>query len=118
KLSGGEKQRVAIARTTIIKNPPVLILDEATSALDSETEAGILSAFRDVSEGRTSIVIAHRLSTIIDADQIIVLDGGRVAESGTHKELLGRDGLYARLWRQQSSVKSKGDRTKLTKAGA
>ena len=103
KLSGGEKQRVAIART-IIKNPPILILDEATSALDSETEAGIVSALNDVSKGRTSIVIAHRLSTIVDADQIVVLEDGQVAETGTHAELLDENGLYARLWHQQSTA--------------
>ncbi|GGY39079.1 ABCB family ABC transporter ATP-binding protein/permease [Parvularcula lutaonensis] len=106
KLSGGEKQRVAIART-IIKNPPILILDEATSALDSETEAEILTSLNALASGRTSIVIAHRLSTIIDADKIVVVDGGVVAEEGTHEELLGKGGLYARLWKQQSSTRAR-----------
>ncbi|NRA29764.1 MAG: ABC transporter ATP-binding protein/permease [Parvularculaceae bacterium] len=103
KLSGGEKQRVAMARA-ILKDPPFLVLDEATSALDSQTEAGILSALHEVSRGRTSVVIAHRLSTIIDADQIVVLEGGTVAEVGTHDELLAKQGLYASLWQQQSST--------------
>lgn len=101
KLSGGEKQRVAIART-VLKNPPILILDEATSALDSSTEQGILEAMRTVSQDRTTITIAHRLSTIVDADRIIVLEDGRVAESGTHIELLAKNGLYADLWQRQS----------------
>ncbi|MEM1380941.1 MAG: ABC transporter ATP-binding protein/permease [Pseudomonadota bacterium] len=103
KLSGGEKQRVAIARA-VLKNPPILILDEATSALDSGTEAGIVAALNDIAKGRTSIVIAHRLSTIADADHIVVLDQGEVAETGTHDELLARGGIYARLWRQQSTA--------------
>lgn len=103
KLSGGEKQRVAIART-ILKDPPILILDEATSALDSGTEADILTALRDVASGRTTLVIAHRLSTIVDADRIIVLREGRVAEEGSHAELLAAGGLYADLWRQQSET--------------
>ena len=103
KLSGGEKQRVAIART-ILKDPALLILDEATSALDSATEADLLAALRDVSAGRTSLVVAHRLSTVVDADRIVVLEAGRVAEEGTHEDLLRREGLYARLWRQQSEA--------------
>jgi ATP-binding cassette subfamily B protein len=102
KLSGGEKQRVAIART-LLKNPPILILDEATSALDSRTEAAIQETLQRVERGRTSIVIAHRLSTIVDADQIIVLDAGRVAERGTHAQLLRRGGLYAEMWTRQQS---------------
>jgi ATP-binding cassette subfamily B protein len=102
KLSGGEKQRVAIART-LLKDPPILILDEATSALDSRTEAAIQDTIRTIERGRTSIVIAHRLSTIVDADQIVVLDGGRVAERGTHSELLRRGGLYAEMWTRQQS---------------
>jgi ATP-binding cassette subfamily B protein len=106
KLSGGEKQRVAIART-VIKDPPILLLDEATSALDSETEAGILASLEAVAAGRTCIVIAHRLSTVVDADKIIVVDDGLVRESGSHAELLALDGLYARLWRQQSSAREK-----------
>ncbi|MBB4659135.1 ABCB family ABC transporter ATP-binding protein/permease [Parvularcula dongshanensis] len=105
KLSGGEKQRVAIART-ILKDPPLLILDEATSALDSTTEAGILSALREVENGRTTLVIAHRLSTIVDSDRIVVLREGRVVEEGTHDALLARGGLYASLWRQQSETQS------------
>jgi ATP-binding cassette subfamily B protein len=100
KLSGGEKQRVAIART-ILKGPPILILDEATSALDSHTEKEIQDALDEVSKNRTTLVIAHRLSTIVGADRILVLDRGRLVEQGTHAELLARDGLYASLWNRQ-----------------
>ena len=102
KLSGGEKQRVAIART-LLKNPPLLILDEATSALDSRTEAEIQQTLHAVEQGRTTVVIAHRLSTIADADQIVVLDQGRVREQGTHGELLRLRGLYAEMWDRQAS---------------
>ena len=100
KLSGGEKQRVAIARA-ILKSPPILVLDEATSALDSHTEQEIQEALDRIARERTAIVIAHRLSTIVDADEIIVLDDGRVAERGTHGELLAKGGLYAGLWNRQ-----------------
>jgi ATP-binding cassette, subfamily B, heavy metal transporter len=102
KLSGGEKQRVAIART-LLKDPPILILDEATSALDSRTEAAIQETLHSIERGRTTIVIAHRLSTVVDADQIIVLDQGRVAERGTHAQLLRGQGLYADMWARQQS---------------
>jgi len=100
KLSGGEKQRVAIART-ILKSPPILLLDEATSALDSHTEKEIQDALDRVSRDRTTLVIAHRLSTIIGADEIIVLDQGRIAERGTHQQLLAEGGLYASMWNRQ-----------------
>ena len=105
KLSGGEKQRVAIART-LLKNPPVLILDEATSALDSRTEADILDTLERIERGRTTIVIAHRLSTVVHADEIVVLDQGRVAERGTHAELLARAGLYADMWARQQAERA------------
>jgi ABC-type transport system involved in Fe-S cluster assembly fused permease/ATPase subunit len=102
KLSGGEKQRVAIART-LVKDPPILILDEATSALDSRTEAEIQATLQAIEQGRTTIVIAHRLSTIVHADQIVVMEAGRVDERGTHAELLRRDGLYAEMWARQAA---------------
>jgi ATP-binding cassette, subfamily B, heavy metal transporter len=101
KLSGGEKQRVAIART-ILKDPRILILDEATSALDTRTEQDIQAALRAVARHRTTLVIAHRLSTVVDADEIIVLQDGSVAERGRHTALLARDGLYARMWALQA----------------
>ncbi|HEX2430585.1 MAG TPA: ABC transporter ATP-binding protein/permease [Aestuariivirgaceae bacterium] len=100
KLSGGEKQRVAIART-ILKAPPILILDEATSALDTMTEQEIQSALRRVSQNRTTLVIAHRLSTVVDADEIIVIEKGRIVERGTHRALLAMGGVYAAMWSRQ-----------------
>jgi ABC-type transport system involved in Fe-S cluster assembly fused permease/ATPase subunit len=102
KLSGGEKQRVAIART-LVKNPPILLLDEATSALDTRTEQDILATLHAIAEHRTSLSIAHRLSTIVEADQIFVLNEGRLVESGNHNELLRHDGLYAEMWARQAN---------------
>ncbi len=104
KLSGGEKQRVAIART-ILKNTPILLFDEATSALDSETEQDILKSLKEVSKGRTTLVIAHRLSTVVSADEILVLDEGRVIERGTHSNLLSQNGVYAKMWQRQQEEK-------------
>lgn len=101
KLSGGEKQRVAIART-LLKNPPILILDEATSALDSRTEDEIQATLAKISERRTTLIIAHRLSTITHADEIIVLDNGRIAERGSHRQLLVKRGLYSEMWKRQA----------------
>jgi len=109
KLSGGEKQRVAIART-VLKAPPILVLDEATSALDSHTEHEIQEALDRVSRNRTSLVIAHRLSTIVSADEIIVLDQGRIAERGTHGALLAKDGLYASMWNRQREAEEARER--------
>jgi ABC-type transport system involved in Fe-S cluster assembly fused permease/ATPase subunit len=105
KLSGGEKQRVAIART-ILKSPPILLLDEATSALDSHTEKDIQDALDRVSQNRTTLVIAHRLSTIVGADDILVLDQGRIVERGTHPALLAQDGLYASMWNRQREAEA------------
>ena len=103
KLSGGEKQRVAIART-ILKHPAILVFDEATSALDTRTERDIQAALKTVSADRTTLVIAHRLSTIVDADEIIVLDHGRVTERGRHEALLQQDGMYAAMWQRQQEA--------------
>ena len=100
KLSGGEKQRVAIART-LLKNPPILILDEATSALDTRTEREIQTALDAAAANRTTLIIAHRLSTVVSADRILVLEDGRIAEQGTHAELLEKQGRYAAMWAAQ-----------------
>ena len=108
KLSGGEKQRVAIART-ILKSPRILLFDEATSALDTRTEQEIQRSLEEVSRGRTTVVIAHRLSTIIHADEIVVLDRGRVAERGRHGELLAKNGLYADMWRRQQEAAAEAE---------
>jgi ATP-binding cassette subfamily B protein len=105
KLSGGEKQRVAIART-ILKNPPILIFDEATSALDSKSEKAIQEELRHIARNRTTLVIAHRLSTIVDADEILVMEEGRIIERGAHRDLLARDGSYAHMWALQQREES------------
>ena len=102
KLSGGEKQRVAIART-LLKDPPILIFDEATSALDSANERAIQAELQSAAQGKTTLVIAHRLSTIVDAHEIVVLDQGRVVERGPHPVLLARGGRYAQMWQLQQS---------------
>jgi len=103
KLSGGEKQRVAIART-MLKKPAILIFDEATSALDSHTEKEIQAALSQVARNHTTLVIAHRLSTVVDADEIIVLEDGRIMERGTHAALLGKGGRYAAMWARQQEA--------------
>lgn len=105
KLSGGEKQRVAIARA-LLKDPPILIFDEATSALDSKTEQAIQAELEMAAQGRTTLIIAHRLSTVMTADQIVVMDHGRIVERGTHSELLASDGLYSQMWALQQSHES------------
>jgi ABC-type transport system involved in Fe-S cluster assembly fused permease/ATPase subunit len=100
KLSGGEKQRVSIART-VLKNPPILVFDEATSALDSKTEKSIQAELRQISENRTTLVIAHRLSTIVDADQILVMQDGEIVERGDFRALIAANGKFAEMWRLQ-----------------
>lgn len=101
RLSGGEKQRIAIART-ILKNPGIVILDEATSSLDNQTEVQVQHAFLRVCRDRTTLVVAHRLSTVVDADQILVVDEGRIVERGTHMELLALRGVYFRIWNRET----------------
>ncbi|RVT41749.1 ABCB family ABC transporter ATP-binding protein/permease [Sphingobium algorifonticola] len=108
KLSGGEKQRVAIART-LVKNPPILVLDEATSALDSRTEEAIQGVLGEIARRRTTIIVAHRLSTVVDADEILMLDAGQIAERGTHQQLLRAGGLYAAMWARQAQERASGD---------
>jgi ATP-binding cassette, subfamily B, bacterial len=105
KLSGGEKQRVAIARV-LLKDPRILILDEATSALDTVSERLIQAALARLEQGRTTIAIAHRLSTILRADQILVMQRGRIVERGTHAELIRQEGLYAKLYQEQFAVEA------------
>ena len=113
KLSGGEKQRIAIART-VLKNPPILILDEATSQLDSSSEKAIQAALNEISTDRTTLVIAHRLSTIVDADQILVLEKGVITEQGTHSDLMTLNGIYAGMWRLQQEQEKIGDEEQLS----
>jgi ABC-type transport system involved in Fe-S cluster assembly fused permease/ATPase subunit len=113
KLSGGERQRVAIARA-ILKDPKILLFDEATSALDSRTEREIQKNLRELTRGHTTIYIAHRLSTIVHADQIIVLNEGRIVESGNHTSLLASDGAYATMWQRQQEARQNDDDPTLT----
>jgi spermidine/putrescine transport system ATP-binding protein len=108
-LSGGQKQRVAIARA-VLKDPRILILDEATSALDAESEHLVKEALDRLMHGRTTLVIAHRLSTVMDADQILVMDHGRIVERGTHRELLGRGGSYAQMWALQQQEEARREK--------
>ena len=103
KLSGGQRQRIAMARV-ILKDAPILLLDEATSALDSETEAAIRENLKEIMEGKTVLAIAHRLSTIAAMDRLLVMDEGRIIETGTHAELIAANGLYARLWARQNGA--------------
>jgi ATP-binding cassette subfamily B protein len=117
KLSGGEKQRVAIARA-ILKNPRILIFDEATSALDSRSEKSIQAELNRIARGHTTLVIAHRLSTVMDADQILVLDRGRITERGTHRELLDRGGNYAQMWMLQQQEEAEREKAAATPAPA
>jgi ATP-binding cassette subfamily B protein len=117
KLSGGEKQRVAIART-ILKNPRILILDEATSALDTKTEQEIQSALKSAAAGRTTLVIAHRLSTVVEAEEIIVLQDGRIAERGDHPSLIARGGLYAGMWQRQAEAVAAAEAAAAARAAA
>ena len=105
KLSGGEKQRVAIART-LLKRPCIFLFDEATSSLDSKTEREIQQSLREVSRNRTTLVIAHRLSTVVEADEILVLEAGRIVERGRHAALLVADGRYAEMWRRQQAERA------------
>jgi ATP-binding cassette subfamily B protein len=110
KLSGGEKQRVAIART-LLKNPPLLIFDEATSALDSANERAIQAELQNAARNKTALVIAHRLSTVVDAHQILVMEGGRIVERGTHAELMAMGGRYTQMWTlQQADAKKAVER--------
>ncbi len=108
KLSGGEKQRVAIARA-LLKNPPILIFDEATSALDSATERAIQAQLELAAVGRTTLIIAHRLSTVMNADEILVMQDGRIIERGRHAALLEADGAYARMWKLQQEQEASGE---------
>ncbi|HET7157369.1 MAG TPA: ATP-binding cassette domain-containing protein, partial [Burkholderiales bacterium] len=109
KLSGGEKQRVAIARA-ILKDPRILIFDEATSALDSKSEQAIQAELDRIAHGHTTLVIAHRLSTIMDADEILVMDQGRIIERGAHRELLQRQSAYAQMWALQQQEEAQRER--------